>query len=314
MRRSFGVVVGLAACYAPSPPSGAACSPSGLCPRGLSCIAEVCTAADAPVDSSVDAAADAGPDAPRADGHGADTDGDGVPDDLDNCAGIANPTQHDEDADGFGDACDHCPGIPTVVDGDADGDGVGDACDPNPHVAGDRILFFESFEAAPQGWLVHGTWQFMGDDAVIALTATDEAYLIPPATGTTRSTVTASLTPGPSVGTGARGVGLTLPFDAPTDTGTACDIAAVSGTLLEFALVQTKTATVTNRVQFAWTTNQPALLTFNQNGPQAACSVTQNGMTANVSGMEQVVTPNLVGLRTKSISAHFHWLMWVESP
>ena len=35
-----------------------------------------------------------------------DRDGDGVPDDTDNCPALANPDQEDADGDGFGDACD----------------------------------------------------------------------------------------------------------------------------------------------------------------------------------------------------------------
>ena len=77
-----------------------------------------------------------------------DTDGDGVPDDEDNCPTIPNAPQVDTDADGSGDACDACPadpfndgdgdGIcgnvdncPNVVNPgqeDSDGDGVGNAC------------------------------------------------------------------------------------------------------------------------------------------------------------------------------------------
>ena len=38
-----------------------------------------------------------------------DQDGDGVPDDQDNCPGMANPTQIDTDGDGQGDLCDPCP-------------------------------------------------------------------------------------------------------------------------------------------------------------------------------------------------------------
>jgi hypothetical protein len=40
---------------------------------------------------------------------GGDTDGDGVCDDDDNCAGDSNPDQSDTDVDGIGDACDNCP-------------------------------------------------------------------------------------------------------------------------------------------------------------------------------------------------------------
>lgn len=37
-----------------------------------------------------------------------DTDGDGIPDDLDNCPYTPNPDQADSDGDGIGDACDTC--------------------------------------------------------------------------------------------------------------------------------------------------------------------------------------------------------------
>ena len=40
---------------------------------------------------------------------GNDSDGDGIPDDADNCPVVANADQSDVDADGVGDACDNCP-------------------------------------------------------------------------------------------------------------------------------------------------------------------------------------------------------------
>jgi uncharacterized delta-60 repeat protein len=73
-----------------------------------------------------------------------DTDGDGVPDNVDNCPGAANPGQQDTDNDGQGNACDadddndgdadgqdNCPVNANPAQQDADGDGAGDACDPN---------------------------------------------------------------------------------------------------------------------------------------------------------------------------------------
>ena len=82
---------------------------------------------------------------------GGDTDGDGVPDCIDNCPTAYNPNQADYDNDGIGDACDTCqdtdhdgfgdPGFPsntclqdncpTVFNTDqtdTNHDGVGDAC------------------------------------------------------------------------------------------------------------------------------------------------------------------------------------------
>jgi FG-GAP repeat protein/thrombospondin type 3 repeat protein len=73
-----------------------------------------------------------------------DADGDGVPDDSDNCPTVANADQGDADGDGLGNACDPDDDNDGVEDGpdncdltqnpdqrDTDGDGQGDACDPD---------------------------------------------------------------------------------------------------------------------------------------------------------------------------------------
>ena len=51
--------------------------------------------------------------------HAADADGDGIEDDSDNCASVANSDQLDTDSDGLGNACD----------ADDDGDNVVDSLD-----------------------------------------------------------------------------------------------------------------------------------------------------------------------------------------
>lgn len=61
-----------------------------------------------------------------------DTDGDGVPDSVDNCDSTANGNQSDADQDGVGDACDNCAQASNPLQADGDADGVGDFCDNCP--------------------------------------------------------------------------------------------------------------------------------------------------------------------------------------
>jgi len=84
-----------------------------------------------------------------------DSDGDGIPDDQDNCPTVANADQADSDGDGIGDACDtvdpvdsdmdgipddedNCPNTPNADQSDIDGDGIGDACDTVDPVDSDQ--------------------------------------------------------------------------------------------------------------------------------------------------------------------------------
>lgn len=80
----------------------------------------------------------------------ADTDGDGIPDDVDNCPVTPNPDQADLDGDHIGDVCDpdrdgdgivnehdNCPDVSNPAQADSDGDGIGDACEPAKTVVED---------------------------------------------------------------------------------------------------------------------------------------------------------------------------------
>ncbi|MEE9294188.1 MAG: S8 family serine peptidase [Phycisphaerae bacterium] len=64
-----------------------------------------------------------------------DSDGDGVPDAVDNCIDDPNPLQVDLDEDGVGDLCDNCPTQPNPEQTDTNDDGGGDACAPSPEFA-----------------------------------------------------------------------------------------------------------------------------------------------------------------------------------
>jgi parallel beta-helix repeat protein len=76
-----------------------------------------------------------------------DTDGDGIPDELDNCD-LYNPDQADCNDNGIGDVCDVADqtsydcnqnGIPDECESDCDGDGVIDDCDNDGDFDGDGI-------------------------------------------------------------------------------------------------------------------------------------------------------------------------------
>jgi len=64
-----------------------------------------------------------------------DRDGDGIANDVDNCATVSNAGQADNDGDGVGDACDNCAAAPNAAQTNSDGDQWGDACDNCPAVA-----------------------------------------------------------------------------------------------------------------------------------------------------------------------------------
>ncbi len=64
--------------------------------------------------------------------NGVDSDGDGVPDDSDNCVDIPNPDQANNDGDSYGNLCDNCPDDINDDQTDTDSDSFGDACDVCP--------------------------------------------------------------------------------------------------------------------------------------------------------------------------------------
>ncbi|HUW85054.1 MAG TPA: thrombospondin type 3 repeat-containing protein [Phycisphaerae bacterium] len=79
--------------------------------------------------------------------HG-DSDGDGRPDNVDNCPFHPNASQGDQDGDGVGDLCDQCPG--SDDNSDMDNDGVPDGCDDSDN---DGVLDDEdAFPNDPTEW------------------------------------------------------------------------------------------------------------------------------------------------------------------
>ena len=78
-----------------------------------------------------------------------DADGDGVPDNTDNCINTPNPDQADTDGDGVGDACDNCSLTYNPGQQDTDGDGYGNMCDADLDNDGQvSVSDFNIFRAA----------------------------------------------------------------------------------------------------------------------------------------------------------------------
>jgi hypothetical protein len=170
--RSYALFVLLAGCGFHVHGAGT----TGDAPGGGSADAPGNGSSDAPL--AIDAAPmiDAAPDSPN------DTDGDGVPDLLDNCPNAANADQRDHDIDGRGDVCDLCPHITEVLDIDTDNDGVGDACDPRPTTAGDSRLLWVGFYDANDivGWPLAGTWAVSNGHLTGGANNSGLQYIYPP--------------------------------------------------------------------------------------------------------------------------------------
>ncbi len=86
----------------------------------------------------------------------ADSDGDGIGDDCDNCLGTA---QNDEDGDGICGDVDNCPYAPNPNQADVNNNGIGDVCEcPGP-----RFSYLGEGDGDLYGWRVNNAGDFNGD-------------------------------------------------------------------------------------------------------------------------------------------------------
>jgi hypothetical protein len=87
-----------------------------------------------------------------------DVDGDGVPNEFDNCPDVCNPNQADSDQDGIGNVCDNCPYVYNPDQPDFDNDGIGDECECSSRFNLDGVgsVDFGDFFLFAENWLMEG--------------------------------------------------------------------------------------------------------------------------------------------------------------
>lgn len=241
-----------------------------------------------------------------------DSDGDGVPDAVDNCPHDQNPNQHDEDGDGLGDACDLCPGATEPTNADADGDGVGDGCDPSS--APDEYLFDTFHPQLNLAWAAYGTWA-IGADADSYVQSSTAAY------------ADAILTGPPAVDTGSIDARFHLPVPAAStfDAGIEFRISQADPAqgIQGYVAALSRTASGTVFTVSAYVAGVPTVL---MSAPiataldgaairlRAACTPTQAIVTLTIGGADHVltvptttagITTGRFGLMTATTSATF---------
>jgi hypothetical protein len=334
MRRASWLVAlsAIAACFQPHTPTGAPCDPTApSCPSGQTCVttAGIATCelpgggaqdggiADALADGSVP------PDGQIGSGSAStlDSDGDGIPDAMDNCPTVANHDQHDEDGDKIGDVCDTCP--VDKLDTDPDNDGVSGLCDPNPQTAGDSIVFFDGFESTPTksgGFDIVGAWTTssgstsISGDPDFAITARGE-----PSHGdeTVQANVTIMDATGSSLAGPGAGAGVALGMPSGGDGGVGClvgvDATSGSGTDV-IALVDLAAGEPIMEGSATWTAGKSFRLVLTRAGNTFTCSAP--GLNASVSAPAELGTPPNpeFGVVVVSASARFDWTLLVHSP
>lgn len=310
MTRAALVAGLLAACYAPNAQPGAPCTPpSGPCPGGQVCQlhggAYACE-----LTGTADPDAQRGGDAVTEGPSTLDTDGDGVPDDSDNCPAVANPAQLDEDGDHVGDACDPCPMF--AANADTDGDGIGDACDPHPDSAIDHVVLFEGFHAGiPPTWAADAGWTADSDDVIGTADNGVHNLTITPATAG-HETVSAGITlvtisSGGSVHTAA------VSDDLSATEGVGCEAYGGSGAPSSVALVELSNGTVLAQQALGFAAGATATLVERRDAFAFGCAITTASASGAVSASLATTTPvsAKIALRVHGTTTRFHWVFVV---
>ncbi len=243
------------------------------------------------------------------DGPPGDVDGDGIPDDMDNCPDKANPDQGDEDGDHVGDVCDPCPFVANATL-DSDNDGIADACDPHPTMAGDRIVLFEGFHhGVPATWDTVGTWTASGDDVVVSSTG-GAAHLTLPVTPVGTLAIYTQITP-TQLGPGSPiFFGPVAPYDNQSGDGIFCTL-WTAGTKIIGIYDSSIGDGPSKPMSFA--ANETYLFEDTWTGSNFTCEVTATSGNNTLTFNNAPGTfPSNAGIVVNRVDATVAWVMFVD--
>ncbi len=179
-------------------------------------------------------------------------------------------------------------------------------------IGGDHIALFESFRGPglPAGWEATGTWSFAAGNAVVTSGDGDLSYLTIPHPHLAKTSVMTQLTVDNLVGNGARALGPVQMYQPSLGRGIVCELLR-NGLGPKLTLFDSGGTGVTiNDTDGTYDVGTMATLTSRRDGTTYDCS---EGTTTAVSGMTgyTATTPS-IGLRAKSASARFAWVLVVE--
>lgn len=289
-------------CFAPRTPTGVVCDPlAPVCPDGQQCVLR-----GGAYECSTGEGDPLAPDAL------ADQDGDGVVDTQDLCPTVADPLQDNEDGDRFGDACDPCPPIADDAPPDLDGDGVGDACDPDS-THDDRIVRFDGFHRALDGWHATGAWNVTAGGATVTAGSTQSASLTLPApagSATIRAAFRVDALDGAFVYSGAGTID-----QASATAGIACHAFRSSTGANRVGLVDVASGVLLDASQMPIAPGERYVVTMTRGAGPYLCSGVHD---ANESTSTAMYTPSAaqpeIGLHVRAAKVTFEWVLVVASP
>lgn len=240
-----------------------------------------------------------------------DLDCDLVLDAVDNCPTVANENQFNEDSDPRGDACDLCPPFDDNNE-DADGDGVGDGCDPHPTSA-DTIVEFAGFREMPAGWTaMGGTFTIDNGDGVLSGISSQASRLMRATPAGMRYVIwaeatLASISP---VALGAMGLGV-LHEPGTDDIGGLCQLVGLAnGTMEELRLFNTGNggAILLDSGAHTFDPSTTYELYLEHDDGFLSCDASNPDLGTEAATTFAPANPEL-GLRVRSASARYHWVM-----